>query len=143
MFSYRNGSLLDEFDRVQRELDQLMGNWPRSGIRSGRPGAFPPINIGVTTEDVHVYVFAPGLHSSDFDVSIQQNVLSVAGVRKPDTPENCTWHLRERFDGEFRRVVTLPEDVDPAQVDASYRDGVLHLCVKRQATVRPRQIAIN
>ena len=56
---------------------------------------------------------------------------------------DSTWYLRERFEGDFRRVVTLPEDVDPDQVMASYRDGVLHLAIKRRAAVRPRQISVN
>jgi HSP20 family protein len=145
MFTYlTNGErgLFEEFDRLQREMDQLFGAWPQAGIRSGRAGAFPPINIGVTSDEVHVYAFAPGFDASRFDVSIQQNVLSIGGSRKPAARENCTWYLRERFEGDFRRAVTLPEDVDPDQVEATYRDGVLHLVVKRRAAVRPRQITI-
>jgi HSP20 family protein len=45
--------------------------------------------------------------------------------------------------GEFRRVITLPEDADPERVDATYRDGVLHITVKRREAVRPRQITVN
>jgi HSP20 family protein len=145
MFTYlTNGerSLFEEFDRLQREMDQLFGPWPQGGIRSGRAGAFPAINIGATADEVHVYVFAPGFDASQFDVSIQQNVLSIGGSRQQEARENCTWYLRERFEGDFRRAVTLPEDVDPDQVEATYRDGVLHLVVKRRAAVRPRQITI-
>lgn len=145
MFTYlTNGerSLFDEFDRLQREMDQLFGSWPRGAIRGGRAGAFPPINIGATDDAVHVYVYAPGFDASRFDVTIQQNVLSIGGSRAPEPREKRTWYLRERFEGDFRRAVTLPEDVDPERVEASYRNGILHLVIKRRAAVRPRQIPI-
>ena len=147
MFSYLTNNeergLFEEFNRLQREMDQRFGSWQQNGIRSGRAGAFPPLNIAATAEEVHVMLFAPGLSPDDFDVSIQQNVLSVAGTRKLAEPKDGTGYLRERFAGEFRRVVTLPEDVDPDLVQASYRDGVLRLCIKRRSTVRTRQITIN
>ena len=147
MFSYlgnnRERGLFEEFDSLQREMEQLFGGGSGNGIRSGRVGAYPPLNVGVTAEEVNVYVFAPGLTAADFAVTLQKNLLTVAGARKIDTPEDSTWYLRERFEGDFRRVVTLPEDVDPDQVAANYRDGVLHLAIKRRAAVRPRQISVN
>lgn len=146
MFTYlTNGerSLFDEFDRLQRDMDQLFGNWPRGAIRGSRAGAFPQINIGATEEEVHVYVYAPGFDASQFNVTIQQNVLSIGGRRSAETGDKRTWYIRERHAGDFQRAVTLPEDVDPERVDASYRNGILHLAIKRRATVRPRQIQIN
>ncbi|MCP5320572.1 MAG: Hsp20/alpha crystallin family protein [Pseudomonadales bacterium] len=145
MFTYlTNGerSLFDEFERLQQEMDQLFSVRPRGAIRGGRIGAFPQINIGATEDEVHVYVYAPGFEASQFDVTIQQNVLSLGGHRAPEPREQRSWYLRERFDGEFRRAVTLPEDIDPEHVEASYRNGVLHLAIKRRAAVRPRQIPI-
>jgi hypothetical protein len=44
---------------------------------------------------------------------------------------------------DFRRVVSLPDDVDPNRVDAKYRDGVLQITVQRREVARPRQITVN
>ena len=52
-------------------------------------------------------------------------------------------HINERFDGAFRRVVSLPQDVDPNGVSADYRDGVLRVTVKRLASSQPRRIAVQ
>jgi HSP20 family protein len=52
-------------------------------------------------------------------------------------------HINERFDGAFRRVVSLPQDVDPNGVSADYRDGVLHVTVKRLESSQPRRIAVQ
>ena len=50
---------------------------------------------------------------------------------------------RERFSGRFRRVVSLPDDIDPNAVNARYRDGVLHVSVSRRETSQPRRIDIQ
>ena len=139
-----NGGLFDEFRRLEREIDQVFGagGWP-SGIRSVTRGTYPPINIGSTPEQVDVYVLAAGLDPKNIDVTIQQNLLTVAGERKLEREEGANYYRRERFEGAFRRVLSLPDDVDPARVEANYRDGVLHITVKRRESARPRQITVN
>ncbi|HEY3583541.1 MAG TPA: Hsp20/alpha crystallin family protein, partial [Casimicrobiaceae bacterium] len=53
------------------------------------------------------------------------------------------YYRKERYDGEFRRVITLPDDVDSDRVQASYRDGVLQITVQRREASRPRQISVQ
>ena len=137
-------SLFDEFRRLESEMDQLFGRGSLpAGIRAMRRGTFPPINVGATPERVDVYLFAAGLDPKSLDISIQQNLLAVSGERKVPVDAAADYYRQERFDGEFRRVVTLPEDVDPDRVDAKYRDGVLQITVQRREAARPRQISVN
>ena len=144
LFSSFDTSLFDGFRRVEDEMDQLFaaGSWP-AGIRSVRRGTFPPINVGSTPERVDVYLFAAGLDPKSLDLAIQQNLLTVSGSRKVDVAEEAEYYRRERFDGEFRRVISLPDDVDPDRVNATYRDGVLQITVQRRESARPRQIVVN
>jgi HSP20 family protein len=51
--------------------------------------------------------------------------------------------MDERFSGRFRRVVNLPEDIDPNAVSADYRDGVLHVSIARRAAAQPRRIEVH
>ena len=137
-------SLFDEFRRLEGEMDQLFGRGSLpAGIRATRRGTFPPVNVGATPERVDVYLFAAGLDPKSLDISIQQNLLAVSGDRKVPVDEADDYYRQERFDGEFRRVVTLPGDVDPDRVDAKYRDGVLQITVQRREAARPRQITVN
>lgn len=142
--SFDTGGLFDEFRRLENEMAQLFGHspWP-AGIRAAQRGTFPPLNVGATPERVDVYLFAAGLDPKSLDLSIQQNLLSVSGSRKIEVNENADYYRRERFDGDFRRVVTLPDDVDPERVEAKYRDGVLHITIQRRESARPRQITVN
>ena len=144
LFDTFEGGLFEELRRFENEMDQLLarGRGP-SGIRTVRRGTFPPINVGASPERVDVYLFAAGLDTKDLDISIQQNLLAVSGRRQVETYEDADYYRRERFEGEFRRVVALPDDVDPERVEATYRDGVVQITVQRRESARPRQITVS
>ena len=147
MFAYRtnfSGSLLDQFRRMEGELDELFGrdSWP-AGIRSVAQGTYPPVNLGTTPEQVDVYLFAAGLDPKSLDISLQQNLLTISGERNGSAREDVNYYRKERFDDSFRRLITLPDDADPEQVEARYRDGILQISVKRREASRPRQIEVK
>lgn len=135
-------SLFDELRRLERLVSPSVGHWP-SYIRAPDAGSYPPINVGGTAEQVDVYAFLPGLIASELDISIQQNLLTIAGERRLISEEGADYYRRERFDGAFRRVLSLPEDVDPDRLEAQYRDGVLHISIQRRESARPRRIAVQ
>jgi HSP20 family protein len=138
------GGLFDEFRRLQDEIDNLFDQWPATtGVRSVARGSFPPVNVGATADQIEIYLFAAGLDQKKLDLSIQQNLLTVTGMREVQENEQAVYYRRERFNGEFRRVITLPEDADPERVDARYRDGVLQITVKRKESAKPRTIQLN
>jgi HSP20 family protein len=144
-FGPAESSLFSEFRRLEQELDELLGGttpWS-SGIRSLPAGAFPAINVGSTDEQITVYVFAPGIDPKSLDIQMQQNLLSISGARPEAQEEGATYYRQERFRGEFRRALTLPEDVDPDKVEAKYHDGIVEITVKRRESTRPRQIAVQ
>jgi len=137
-------SIFDELQRMEQQMDELFGRWDApAGIRSVSRGTFPPTNVGATSKAVDVYLFAPGVDPKGLDISIQQNLLLVSGARRLPVDEKATYYRKERFEGEFRRVITLPEDVDPDSVEAKYRDGVLQISLQRKEAARPRQIQVQ
>ncbi|MCB1676859.1 MAG: Hsp20/alpha crystallin family protein [Halioglobus sp.] len=147
MFGYWTGfdrDLFDQFERLRRELDGTFGERGGTlGIRSVAAGTYPAINVGASSRQVDVYVFAAGVEPGSLDISMQQNLLTVAGERSTAIPEGAQAYRRERFEGSFKRVVTLPDDVDPEKVDATYRDGVLHVTVQRKEELQPRRIEVK
>jgi len=143
--SYSESPLFAEFRRLEQQFDELFGGWTpwTGGIRSLPAGTFPAINAGSNPDSVTVYVFAPGIDSKSLDVSLQENVLTVTGQRDIPVEQNAIYYRQERFGGAFRRVVTLPEDVDPDKVEASYKDGIVQITVQRRESAKPRQIEIH
>jgi HSP20 family protein len=138
------GSLFDDFRRLEQELEQLFGDGgSSSALRASARGSFPALNVGATPDQVDVLVYAAGLDPQSLDISLQQNVLTIAGQRNHGhEDEQAVAYRRERYSGEFRRALALPEDVDPDRVDASYRNGVLHIRIQRRETSRPRRIEV-
>ncbi len=143
--SYAESPLFAEFRRLEQEFDQFFTGWMpwTGGIRSLPAGTFPAINVGSNPDSVTVYVFAPGIHPKSLQVSLQENVLSVIGQRDIPVEQNASYYRQERFGGSFRRVITLPEDVDPDKVEATYRDGIVQVIVQRRESAKPRHIEIH
>ena len=155
--------LFNDLDRFQREMSSLFEATAGRGVARG---GYPALNVGLSPEAVEVYAFAPGLDPATIGVDLDRGVLSLSGERvsplaaKPAAAEGdgetgaqptasvvsagkTIVHQRERFAGKFRRVVSLPDDIDPEQVTASYKDGVLRVSVKRRPAPQPRRIDIH
>lgn len=136
--------IFDQLDRLQRDMQQAFEFGP--SIRGLGRGAFPALNMGGTPRSVELYAFAPGLDPSSIEVNLERGVLTVSGERSSELPQQddkTTVHLNERFAGRFRRVISLPDDVDPNGASADYRDGLLHISVKRQEASQPRRISVQ
>ena len=136
--------VLAELDRLQRDMQQAYEAGP--SIRGLSRGGFPAVNVGGTPQSVEVYAFAPGLDPATIEVNLERGVLTISGERASDLPgqdEKAAVHINERFAGRFRRVVSLPDDIDTNAVNAEYRDGVVHISAKRRESAQPRRIAIQ
>jgi HSP20 family protein len=137
--------IFSEMDRLHREMQNAFESGP--SIRGAGRGSFPALNIGGTPQSMELYAFAPGLDPSTIEVNLERGVLTISGERAADVPgtnEKTSLHINERFAGRFRRVVSLPEDdVNPSGVSAEYRDGVLHVSVKRHESHQPRRISVQ
>lgn len=139
--------LFADLERLQREF-QGGGYEASPSIRGLGRGGYPALNVGSTPTSVEVYAFAPGMDPARIDVNLERGVLTIAGERArvalpSDEKDKATLHVNERFDGRFRRVVSLPDDIDPNAVSASYRDGVLHVSIQRRAAAQPRRIEVQ
>ena len=134
-----------ELDRLQRDVQEAFDLSP--SIRGIGRGGFPALNVGGTPQSVEIYAFAPGLDPSTVEVNLDRGLLTIAGERATDLPaagdDESAVHINERFGGRFRRVVSLSEDIDPNNVSADYRDGVLHIHLKRHESAQPRRINIQ
>jgi HSP20 family protein len=147
MMNYRSmfpDDLFSQMERFQRDLQQAFDMEP--SIRGFGRAGFPALNVGGTQKSVEIYVFAPGLDPATIDVELEHGVLTIAGERASDLPtqaERMAVQINERFTGRFRRVVTLPDDIDPESVNAQYQDGVLRISVARRAELQPRRISVH
>lgn len=108
-------------------------------------GAFLPSFDVKETADAYLFsADMPGIRDEDLDIDLTGNRLTVKGRREPlARGEGETFHLVERASGTFTRSFTLPEAVDPGEVKAELRQGVLFLSIPKRPETRPQKIRIN
>ena len=86
----------------------------------------------------------PGMKLEDIDASIEQGVLTIRGDMKPDDMQQQRQYLiREQRAGRFSRSLRLPDNVDPAAVEATYQDGVLRLTLSKVERAKAHRIQIE
>jgi HSP20 family protein len=140
------GDLFGEINRMQQNLDQLLTPLGTVGIRAMPRRTFPVINVGSTPDNIEVLALAPRIDPNALQITVDKGVLVIAGERKTALPvdqDNTSLYAQERFDGGFRRVVSLPDDVDASKVEASYRDGMLRVRLGRLEASQPRRIEVK
>jgi HSP20 family protein len=140
------GDVFSELNRLQSVLDQVFRPAERSSIRALTGATFPVINVGTTPDTIEVMALAPGLDPASLQLSIDRGLLMISGERKSELPEsgdNISVYAQERFAGNFRRVVSLPDEADSGKVDATYRDGILRITVAKRESSKPRRIEVS
>ena len=140
------GTLFPALTRLQQQLEELFEPAGTTGIRALARGAFPPVNVGTSTDAVEVIALTPGIDPKALEITVDRGLLILSGERRSDSlhgQESANTYAQERFTGNFRRVISLPEDADSSKVEAKLRDGILHVKVAKRESSKPRQISVT
>ncbi len=89
-----------------------------------------PVNVRETEQQYEMDVVAPGCRKEDFNIRLEDNLLTISMDRKEENrqqDEKATWVRNEYVQRSFSRTFTLDETVDVNKIDAAYKDGILHL----------------
>jgi HSP20 family protein len=106
-------------------------NWP--GTDFFKKGVnVPSVNI---TEDKNAYnieIAAPGLKKEDFNIDLENNVLTVSAEKEEKDEKKDKRFMRKEFSyTSFKRSFACPESVNPDQINAKYNDGILNISVPK------------
>ena len=132
--------LPDPFRLVFRELnrdDSWNGNGSRNAFQK-----IAPLSMWEDDGAVYIEMDVPGLSTDDLNVAIEKGHLVIQGQRPVGERPTDALH-EERFFGQFERRVALNEYVDPSTIEATLRDGVLHLKLTKKLEAQRQKIAIN
>ncbi len=133
---------------LQTGMQALLQEYARQNSGGGdtlTAGAFvPPVDIYEDAEKIVLTLEAPGIAQDAFDISVENNTLSVRGERQwsSDKKED-NFHRVERRYGSFSRSFALPQTVDAQSVQASYDAGVLQIEMKKKVEAQSRQIKVQ
>jgi HSP20 family protein len=128
---------------IQEEMNRLFDFSLRRSPRQLDGQWFAPCDVYEEKDKLIVRMDLPGLRKDDVHVTLQEGVLSIRGERKLDTPKDATYYAQERLSGTFTRTIQLPVAVDAGKIDASFRDGVLHVTLPKSEEAKPKQIEVK
>ena len=93
-----------------------------------------------TAKLIIVKVEMPGIRKEDIDVSIYRGSVRIRGEkRSPEHHERRFYHLMERAFGHFERILPLPDNIEAADAEVSYQDGVITVIVPKTRASPPTQ----
>ncbi|MGD9646202.1 MAG: Hsp20/alpha crystallin family protein [Pirellulales bacterium] len=134
------------FDRLEREMHGLVDRFfgGEGGWLVPTTQLVPSLNVAETETAFEVSAELPGLKPEEFEVEFKNGELWITGESKQEKEERGkTWHRVERRYGEFRRVVPMPESVDPDKAEAEYRDGVLKVTVPKTEKAQAKHVPVK
>ncbi len=139
--------LFASFDRMRREMDELVGEaFERTGLSRRRTGHWPPIDVAYASDPPRAIVTAElaGVESSDLALQIEGRRLILAGRRRSPSPEGEVYQQVEIERGVFRRIVELGAEVRSDAATARYEHGMLRIELPLvQRSTRPLDVPIQ
>src|SRR6266403_428286 len=132
---------------LQEEVNRLFStNLTRSfgeeGI--GRGAWSPSVDIFENKDQIVLEAELPGMNREDFDLSIENNIITLRGERRFEKKEDSdNYHRVERSYGAFTRSFTLPQSVSAEGATAEYQNGVLRVALPKREETKARRIEVT
>jgi HSP20 family protein len=106
----------------------------------------PSINVKETDHEYKLTIATPGLEKGDFDIQINQGMLTISAEKEETKNSNGKFKRREYNYSNWTRSFTLPEDAVEGKISAEYKNGELKIDVPRDGEKKKhvgKQININ
>jgi HSP20 family protein len=133
---------LSDVERLRRMLDQTFGSFGLPALATESVGWAPPIDIEEQDDAYVIEAEVPGVAKDDVNIELISNELMITGEIKEREREGIL-RKRTRRIGRFEYRVRLPEQVDPDNVEAKLKDGVLSVRVPKHEHAERRRIQVK
>jgi len=128
------------FTNAFHHLGRLPGDEPVEGVM------IPKVDISGTDKEYLISAELPGMEEKDIELEVHGDTLRIKAQREQENKDEKRGYFRiERHYGMFQRVLQLPEDADVDNIQANYKNGVLHISVARKTPLKneARKITIS
>ena len=103
----------------------------------------PPADIYETRDNIVVLAEMPGVAPDGVDITLERRVLTIRGRSAASDHTGYQRVYNEYSDGDYERVFTLSENIDREHIEATLKDGVLHLVLPKAETAKARKIELK
>lgn len=130
------------------QLPNLLDDFLKADWFGGTSNSFamntPAVNVIEREDSFSVQVAAPGMKKEDFNIELDNDMLSISAEQKieNDQEEEGKYTRREFSFSTFKRNFNLPDTINTAEIKAEYLDGVLHveLPKREEAKTQPKRL---
>jgi HSP20 family protein len=132
-----------EINSLQREMNRLFDTLtPATPMNGDR--FLPVVEMQETPDAVQLKVELPGIDLKDLDVQVTADSVAIAGERKSEIKTEEKGIFRsEFFYGKFQRVIPLPTRIQNTEVNADYKDGILHLTLPKAEEEKNKVVKVS
>jgi HSP20 family protein len=136
-----------ELNRLREEINRVFEQ-PGQGFLEKSTGFFggwsPSLDVFDDKDNVIVKAELPGMKKEDIEVTLAGDTLTISGERKEEVEnKDAETYRSERYFGRFQRSVTLPHQVDPNRIQATYKDGILTVTLSKSEEAKRKQIEVK
>jgi len=129
-----------DFDKFINEFG--VGPQQAEGLNEGTWS--PKVDIYETDESYVLNAELPGLKKEDIQIDLNDNTLTLKGERKFEEKVEKDNYVRvERSYGSFTRSFVLSDNVNPENIKATYKDGVLEVTLPKKEEAKPKEIKVE
>ncbi|WP_191859535.1 Hsp20/alpha crystallin family protein [Hanstruepera ponticola] len=128
----RNVTGLPSFSSwIDNFFDTELGTGLLSNFNTGM--TLPAVNIKEDNENYFLEVAVPGMKKDDFDLEIDNDILSISAETKSENETKQDTYTRREFGyASFKRTFTLPDTVETDKIKAKYEDGILNIHIPKR-----------
>jgi HSP20 family protein len=128
------GEMLD----VERRMRRLLPMWTSAGTREPLTWT-PAVDVIRHGEDLLVRAELPGVYPDDIEVSIRDDMLTIAAVRRHEEKlEERDYLLHELEYGRFERTLSVPARLKTEEIHADFTDGILEITLPKAIEHEPK-----
>lgn len=103
----------------------------------------PPVDICEDAEGITLVADMPGVSRDRLNIEVDKNSLLIEGDAHFDMPEGIQALYADIRSTRYRRSFSLSPELEPNNIDATLKDGVLTLQIPKRAELRPRKIEVR
>jgi HSP20 family molecular chaperone IbpA len=101
------------------------------------------VDVYQTETELVIQSAIAGVKSEDLDISLEGDVITIAGERKRPFEEKGDYFSQECYWGKFSRQIILPVEVDPNRIEANLKDGILTIKTAKLQKEKKRRIIVR
>ncbi|MES3032073.1 MAG: Hsp20/alpha crystallin family protein [Patescibacteria group bacterium] len=123
-----------------KDKKQQENNW----IEEENEEAELAVDVYQTPTDIVIQTMVAGVKPEDIELTIARDIITITGHREESRNiDEDNYFSKELYWGRFSRTISLPAEVEPEEVEATERHGLLTIKIKKVDKEKKNSVRIK